>query len=1115
MDNKKDTSFSIGMIRNTKRDIGKKMNMEVIIHEDKSFHYQFSKGNSNSKNIFGTYKTIKFENIRDLAETIKNKCTASDAFVSGFSSYSEIEVLTPTHIQNLDNDAPPYITRTKANFHWSNKPGVLTIDIDSYKGDYISQEDALEGLFKAIPELKDAPILIKPSTSSCIYYTGKAEVKDINNKVLEKDSTGKITLAPKKGLRIYVIISSLNWLNEAKQFMETRLWNAGFGYLDFNANGSDNYRCLVDLSMYNSTDRADYIKASLDKVEGFYQDFEEFEILNENNPPLNIKKFRKINQEEIATTNSLKKAAREDKANVERKAKIREEYALKHENDAIAIESKKRKLSEDDKKEIRSKVRTSINKLYQKKQIDSLHPLLILDKNTGTVRVLTTDEIFKSEESIRYFHGMPCASVLDPFYFPGKTYGNNAKYDPTDSLKDILGTTGMTKSGVQIDFTRAKILSANDTPSIFDQSHGGIRFYFDTEFFDIKRLEIKRLEVKTIDLPKYNLTDIANCFNNQYDSSNDNDIENFGNVLKNLECEIGDLAYKVFHLALGKSEAFSKSSWNDLTGYGPSLGEFFQKSPEKRSEVDLSESKMLEEVNKLDIKHKLNLMNKTFIKVMYPGGKVFYMTKRWDNKFGWSYSDVERKGVVEYYWEHRYYRIANNGNTERGRIADVWFDDASKKKFPGVGFYPIANVVATNDNYIKSKETDNFNLYTGLNLVPKPKLYQYQETNAKGQAISKSKLVKGWHLFDKHIFEIICDGDKTKYNYILGWIANMFQFPDRMGETILAFQSEEGAGKNTVWDPIMNALGTFGVALVDGNQITGTFNEAISGKILVILNEAVWEGDKKGHGALKSIATEPHLAINAKHKNMITIKNTTHLVIMTNHEAVAPMGVGDRRIVTFDVNDKVKRNTTYFAELRKEIYSGGIESFVYDMLRKDLSDFNIRDLPTGTHSDSAIASIMNSAQPWLKWWYECLCDDELYGYIPAGTEKRIDGFIVQNAGAVNGIENTSMLSELLYRWGERMPTSTLYDCFLNWQKDCGIRSSKITQNSLTAYMKNLITKRKNKPNINYVSDDKVCRAASFDIAGDTRTRRCLFTGNIDECRKDLEFKLGRKIDWDD
>ena len=50
-----------------------------------------------------------------------------------------------------------------------------------------------------------------------------------------------------------------------------------------------------------------------------------------------------------------------------------------------------------------------------------------------------------------------------------------------------------------------------------------------------------------------------------------------------------------------------------------------------------------------------------------------------------------------------------------------------------------------------------------------------------------------------HIYRIICRRDKTKFKYLMNWLAWAVQNPHRHAEVVVVFKSDaEGCGKSTL-----------------------------------------------------------------------------------------------------------------------------------------------------------------------------------------------------------------------------------------------------------------------------------------------------------------------------
>ena len=225
---------------------------------------------------------------------------------------------------------------------------------------------------------------------------------------------------------------------------------------------------------------------------------------------------------------------------------------------------------------------------------------------------------------------------------------------------------------------------------------------------------------------------------------------------------------------------------------------------------------------------------------------------------------------------------------------------------------------------------------------------------------------------------------------------------------------------------------------------------------------------------------------------------------MTNHEAVAPMSTGDRRIVTFDVSNRYARNREYFGKMLKEIHNGGSEGFVYDMLNRDISEFNISKIPNSTHSESAINSIMNTADDWLRWFHECLLDNEIKGL-------EINPMVEQTIGKWSSLEDECTFGRICkVNSGGAIPTKVLYDSYKLW----GNGKSDLTVNKFSRNMKRILIKYnvRNNPTLDQKEiNNMVLRKVRF---GKTLSN-CLMFKSLTESRKAFAIFINKVIEWED
>ena len=282
-------------------------------------------------------------------------------------------------------------------------------------------------------------------------------------------------------------------------------------------------------------------------------------------------------------------------------------------------------------------------------------------------------------------------------------------------------------------------------------------------------------------------------------------------------------------------------------------------------------------------------------------------------------------------------------------IVDVWNKSTLRKTYDQVIFKPEPGMVAGG---LTLPDTENLNLYQGLGIEPIP--------GECGRIC-------------RHIWEIWCKEDQGLYDYVMNWLANMFQRPAQPGSTVLALKSGEGTGKNIIIDGLVEAFGKHATPVVRPDQLTGRFNDHLATSVLVFANEAVWGGDRSQEGALKSLITDRDLPVERKHQPTFRVRNCIHLIMATNNEWFAPVGLDDRRYVVMELDEKRKNDYEYFSALKQEMDNGGLEAFVHQLLNRDLSSFNVRQLPEQAHGASGkFNAKMKSADSVTRWWVHCL-----------------------------------------------------------------------------------------------------------------------------------------------
>jgi len=241
----------------------------------------------------------------------------------------------------------------------------------------------------------------------------------------------------------------------------------------------------------------------------------------------------------------------------------------------------------------------------------------------------------------------------------------------------------------------------------------------------------------------------------------------------------------------------------------------------------------------------------------------------------------------------------------------------------------------------------------------------------------------GWSQMQWHIKNIICGGNQSANNYLINWMARAVQKPEMQGETAVVMRGKKGTGKGTLGNALCKLFGGHSLHFTKSDQLVGRFNAHLRTAVMIFADEAFFAGDKKNEGSLKALITEETVAIEPKGIDIVMGKNRTHIIMATNNEWAVPSSAEERRFVVVDVSDEKRGDFEYFEALNTELVGGGLAAMLYDLLRLDISNFNVRDIPqTVALLDQKLLSLAGT-DAWLN---DCLQN----GTIPVGFDTEVE-----------------------------------------------------------------------------------------------------------------------------
>ena len=343
--------------------------------------------------------------------------------------------------------------------------------------------------------------------------------------------------------------------------------------------------------------------------------------------------------------------------------------------------------------------------------------------------------------------------------------------------------------------------------------------------------------------------------------------------------------------------------------------------------VELPESKGFQEY--ADVKEKFE---ETYFQTMYP----FCFWKSVLNSDGMV--EYRQLRIGEFQIECKQFPIIDykgNGDQFETDIFERWICDTTRRKYECTDFFPYGK-------YTKCP-SHVFNTFNGFLITKKPVPCDYREVDI-GDFCT---LVRN-----------LCGNDLKMTEYMIKYIAQMFQHPDVVTEIIVVFKSWPGCGKDSLVRTLQALMGTRHVATTgDPQHLFGNFNGILENKIAMFMNELQGRHGIEYEENMKCLSTSQHNIINNKHDKTITQKNCVRLFINSNaNGGGVNIQANDRRYVvcqsTTDLvirqadKEKSRKAEEYWDRYYKNLQDYNWQRSLYEFLMsRDLTDFDPRKTP--------------------------------------------------------------------------------------------------------------------------------------------------------------------------
>lgn len=343
--------------------------------------------------------------------------------------------------------------------------------------------------------------------------------------------------------------------------------------------------------------------------------------------------------------------------------------------------------------------------------------------------------------------------------------------------------------------------------------------------------------------------------------------------------------------------------------------------------------------------HPFDEINKEYAYITSWGGAILHETTDHHGNFVLKYLDVSSFHTD---LAAKFMVIGD----QKKQISKEWIKSPRRRTYQGICFSPG-----------KDPAPGYYNLWRGFAVKP-----------LEGEPTEDAR--KGAELFLDHIKNNMCGGDEELFLWAVGYIAHIFQYPYKRPNTALFITGRRGTGKSCIFEHLSRMIGAAVAWESDAERIFGRFNRAIEGKLLVVLDEGFWSGDKKMEAKLKDQITRAQVSIEPKGREPYTVDNFARYVVMGNDEWIAPAAEDERRYAVFRMGEKKKQDHAYFGAIDRYLKRGGYEYLMKVFLEFDLSKVDVTKIPV---TEALLTQKFETLSPVHRWWLNCLNEGTVLG----------------------------------------------------------------------------------------------------------------------------------------
>lgn len=227
-----------------------------------------------------------------------------------------------------------------------------------------------------------------------------------------------------------------------------------------------------------------------------------------------------------------------------------------------------------------------------------------------------------------------------------------------------------------------------------------------------------------------------------------------------------------------------------------------------------------------------------------------------------------------------------------------------------------------------------------------------------------------------YMLEVLCSGNQTYYNYLIGWLAHMVQKPAELPRVAVVLHGKDkGTGKDTFHVLYRQMFRKGGFVTFNEETMRGNFNWMRASALSGVAEELVFGGSHKEDSALKTLITGADYLATRKGKEGVTVKNYMRLIISSNHTRPVNATEGERRYFVLEPSPVRKGQTDYWNRLYKDFNPHNLLHYLQNY---DLSGFEISKPPETDELKLLIENNKSKLEEAIEDWFVETEDEEFF-----------------------------------------------------------------------------------------------------------------------------------------